>query len=184
MCASIDYGVVAWNPQGSAVVVHRISHGPEGGGSVAYTIVDLAKGTSDSYVVSDNFSPGDGSTPERIYSTKCKDAMTKGNLSLTLLGFKSKFNDTTHACGTSRSNLLSINDVKREALPNEKANKIFKYLGIPNRTGTASIIISNDPDRAILISENGSCSAKCSRLTADKDNKFRVSGDCEREHVD
>lgn len=62
--------VVAWSDKGDAVLVESSSSGPEGGGSLEYSVfgpkvVVQAR-------LSEDLSPGDGSTPEHISAGICR----------------------------------------------------------------------------------------------------------------
>src|SRR5581483_746484 len=90
MCVSTSYEPVAWSPDGQAVLIHEEASGPEGGGSISYLLVDFKKKKSETFAVSSNFSPGDGTEPQTISEDACRQAVTKANAALAKLGFEAK----------------------------------------------------------------------------------------------
>ena len=72
-----DVTLVALADGGESFLVLVSESGPEGGGSSTYKIYDARRGTSASFAVSSDFSPGDGSTPERIPAASCKAAAAR-----------------------------------------------------------------------------------------------------------
>lgn len=135
LCVSKHYEVRAWNRDATAVLIERGSHGPEGGGEKAFLIVDFSGTSFPAQVLSSNFSPGNGSAPQRISKTHCREVVTKTNEALTKLGFEAKL--SPKGCGTdSRTGLLPAKPAKETPL---QLN-----------------------GRRVRIVENGTCSARCS----------------------
>lgn len=64
--------VAAWSTSGLSVLLHERVDGPEGGGSSTYWILDETGEQSSRWQVSSDFSPGNGSTPERISEKECR----------------------------------------------------------------------------------------------------------------
>jgi len=62
----------AWSRDGRGLLIAQIAHGPEGGGSVAMLVVDTATAGVRRFALSNDFSPGDGSTPERVSLADCQ----------------------------------------------------------------------------------------------------------------
>ena len=66
MCIDISYRVMAFSSDGESVLLEENGFGPEGGGSLAYLLLSGAHPWATRFVVTSNYSPGDGSTPETI----------------------------------------------------------------------------------------------------------------------
>lgn len=93
--------VLASSDAGDAALIEFDADGPEGGGSVDYTVVRLGPDAAvwDQSRISDNFSPGDGSTPEHIPVSDCIAAAK--HLQEALTGFKGVV-VTPSACRSDR----------------------------------------------------------------------------------
>ncbi|MBY0415406.1 MAG: hypothetical protein K2Q18_14635, partial [Bdellovibrionales bacterium] len=153
-------------------------HGPEGGGASSYIIVDLEKGESVSVLLSSNFSPGDGSTPEAVSARECKNAIGRGNKTLSKLRFVSRFEDGFLTCPTDRLNLFSNKDSKAQALAKDKLSAVISKLAIENQKRSLVIYLTKDGSEGLVLIDNSSCDAKCLRLKTD--NGLKVAGDCSK----
>ena len=66
---------LAKSDDGKVTLVEVDSSGPEGGGSLVYKLKSASG--EEAFVISSNFSPGDGSRPQSISEKACVDALTK-----------------------------------------------------------------------------------------------------------
>ncbi|MBS2030479.1 MAG: hypothetical protein JST54_21430 [Deltaproteobacteria bacterium] len=66
---------IAKSDDGATTLIQVDSYGPEGGGSLVYKLKS-ARG-EESFVISSNFSPGDGSRPQAISEKACVEALTQ-----------------------------------------------------------------------------------------------------------
>lgn len=88
MSVQSQSSVIAWSDHGDAALIRQDMYGPEGGGSVDYSVVRLGPDGVrwDQAAISNDMSPGDGSTPEHIAASDCADAAKR--LQDALTGFK------------------------------------------------------------------------------------------------
>ena len=61
-----NVSLLAWSVDGEAALLMQHRHGPEGGGSRTYLLVRAKPPGVVRAVVSSDFSPGDGSTPQTV----------------------------------------------------------------------------------------------------------------------
>src|SRR5579872_1641717 len=106
MCVSTSYDPVAWSKDGHAVLIEEVAHGPEGGGSISYLLVDFHKKKAHVFPISSNFSPGDETKPETISEETCRETTAKGNQLLEELGFQARFKADAKYCHKSRDDIL------------------------------------------------------------------------------
>lgn len=92
---------VAWSQGGQAVLLNVDAHGPEGGGSQAYWIMDDRGNESEVWTISSDFSPGDGSRPQVVSVGACKQCATEMKRALDSLGFGVMVKVDASACGTA-----------------------------------------------------------------------------------
>lgn len=69
--------LLAWSSNGNNALLQEVLDGPEGGGALAYLIVSIRPVGVVRAVVSSDFSPGDGSTPQAIGVQACKEALVR-----------------------------------------------------------------------------------------------------------
>jgi hypothetical protein len=65
---------LARSDDGKVVLIERVASGPEGGGSTTY-VLRHANAHEEAFEISSDFSPGDGSTPQRITAAACTAAL-------------------------------------------------------------------------------------------------------------
>ncbi len=79
-----DETTLAHSPDGRSVLVQDEAQGPEGGGSLTYRVTG---GKAHEFVISSDFSPGDGSTPQAVSEKECRARLAELSALLTQLGF-------------------------------------------------------------------------------------------------
>lgn len=67
--------LLAWSTDGQSVLLQKDRDGPEGGGSISYLLLGNAFPRVLQATVSQDFSPGDGSTPQRVSAGSCRKAL-------------------------------------------------------------------------------------------------------------
>ncbi len=72
MCMQGVASVQAFASDGRSVLVSNSQSGPEGGGSLSYTVYTTA-GAAQSFLLSSDFSPGDGSRPQQVPLAQCEE---------------------------------------------------------------------------------------------------------------
>ena len=167
MCVTSQYDPVAWNDDGSAVVLHVSEYGPEGGGSNSYQIIDFKNETDVNYTFSSDFSPGDGSTPQSISIDMCRNRMVEANQTLEKLGFKLQFKGNC----IFRSVTLPITNGRNKTLEKNKVIEIGKIIGFQDSSIDRLVGSSKDGIHFILIEDNDSCSAKCHKVIFNQETK-------------
>jgi hypothetical protein len=65
---------IARAPEGSALY-EVLGHGPEGGGSIGYRIQGKARADRVDFLLSSDFSPGDGSQPQTVSRAVCEQRL-------------------------------------------------------------------------------------------------------------
>lgn len=88
MHTTVQESLVAWSEDGKRFLLYISEHGPEGGGSKAYRLICPGEQLEQTFELSSNFSPGDGSRPETVSDQACREAATKLKQQLRQLGFK------------------------------------------------------------------------------------------------
>ena len=63
--------VIAWSKDGSGALLGVSAQGPEGGGSVNFRVFSAKENVDLAFELSDDMSPGDGSTPQRVWAIQC-----------------------------------------------------------------------------------------------------------------
>ena len=69
-----DASVVAWSKDGSAFLVEKQLHGPEGGGAVIYYFVGTRPQELVAAKLSSDFGDGGGGRPQTVKTPQCRDA--------------------------------------------------------------------------------------------------------------
>ena len=89
LAMSIRYGasVVAWSADGRSALVQLDASGPEGGGSLSYSV--MCKGGSVAVMLQSDFSPDGSSRPEKITEPVCRAELAKLERELKARGFDS-----------------------------------------------------------------------------------------------
>src|SRR5690242_6914333 len=72
-----EVSVLAWSRDGQSVLLDEIADGPEGGGAHSLALVTTAAPHIVRFALSSDFSPGDGSRPQRITVAACTQAARK-----------------------------------------------------------------------------------------------------------
>lgn len=125
--ASAQAAFLAKTSAGNAAIIRVKLRGPEGGGSINYVLADVTNNTPYLFHASNDFSPGDGSTPQQISRAECRSDAKKANRTLKKLGFASRF-DTN--CADDRSNLLKIAEHESAPPAPEEALAMLKTLNV------------------------------------------------------
>lgn len=79
---------IAFSDDGAHVLVQVYARGPEGGGSEAFEILSALPPNRAHFEVSSNFSPGDGSRPQKISTAACTQALRDLDRALKARGFR------------------------------------------------------------------------------------------------
>jgi hypothetical protein len=77
MSIRTSVSLLAWSSNGNNALLQEDRDGPEGGGALAYLIVSTRPVGVVRAVVSSDFSPGGGSTPQVIGVQACKEALAR-----------------------------------------------------------------------------------------------------------
>jgi len=80
--------LLAWSSDGLSFLMEVTRDGPEGGGSLGYSVHDARDGSSRAFTISSDFSPGDGSTPQAIRAAQCKGTAAELARAITGKGIK------------------------------------------------------------------------------------------------
>ncbi len=67
-----DSTLLARSADGATLYEVR-EHGPEGGGALSYRVEGKGRAAATQFLVSSNFSPGDGSRPQRVSAQQCEE---------------------------------------------------------------------------------------------------------------
>lgn len=183
MCVSGEYNQLVWNPAADALLMQKYSYGPEGGGSLAYIIIDVKKNKSSTFVVSSDFSPGDGSRPQRVSISECKANTEAANKILSVLNFKSRLKDGLLSCTLSRKELfkLSEDDVVSVPLPANKIEEVLTAVAFDKTKFDNSLEVhSNSKGVNIFISKNRKCGVNCIRTYKDTSGILLQNTNCEK----
>lgn len=175
MCVSKSFDVLDWNLKGDAVLINKTSHGPEGGGDKSYLIIDFTKKEKNVYTLSSNFSPGDGSKPERVTVSECKERVEKVNEILESKNFKVRLGKNLTTCVASRNIQLEGKDNTENFQLKDKTEEIIKRL--VNKIKTP-VVSSKDNIHFIVYDSKMGCSAKCYKVSL-KDHNY-LEGECIR----
>ena len=164
MCTICQYEPIAWNDNGNAVILHDSEYGPEGGGSDSYQIIDFRNNTNISYTYSSNFSPGDGSKPQTISGSACKNSMDEANQVLKKLDFKLQFEGNC----VFNSVILPFAGTKKNILEKNKVIEIGKMIGISD-SGILDRLVGSSRNgiHFVIIEDNRSCQAKYHKVIFD-----------------
>lgn len=74
--------LLARSGDGAALFEVR-EHGPEGGGALTYRVEGKQRSAAVEFLVSSDFSPGNGSRPQRVSATECEQRLTALGAELT-----------------------------------------------------------------------------------------------------
>lgn len=77
-----DSTLLARSGDGAALFEVR-EHGPEGGGALSYRVEGKRRSAAIEFLVSSDFSPGDGSRPQRVSANECEQRVTALGAELT-----------------------------------------------------------------------------------------------------
>lgn len=77
MSIRTNVSLLAFSRSGESFLLQVSKDGPEGGGSLGYALYDVRRRTVAVFTISSDFSPGDGSTPQRIHAGSCQAAAGK-----------------------------------------------------------------------------------------------------------
>jgi hypothetical protein len=179
-----DFALLAWNPAGSSALLSASLSGPEGGGAESYIIIDFIKQQTQVFTFSNDFSPGDGSSPQQISADSCKKTINEANQALLKFGFNRTLPDS---CDKNRSGIHGLDD-QVAPLENTEAIKVAKGMNLPgaNEPGIERLIadsrlyISGRNDIHFIVIENNlSYTAKCTQYIYDADTKhYKKIGAC------
>jgi hypothetical protein len=70
-----DSTLLARSDDGAALFEVR-EHGPEGGGALTYRVEGKRRSAAVEFLASSDFSPGNGSRPQRVSATECEQRVT------------------------------------------------------------------------------------------------------------
>jgi len=99
--------LLAWSTDGESLLLLQEEHGPEGGGSSTYLVVGTRPPRAVSATVSSDFSPGDGSTPERVPVKACEQGLRQVERALRKLGIKGVAVHVKRCAGKDRAGLVT-----------------------------------------------------------------------------
>ncbi len=146
--------IVAWSEKGDAVLVETAAGGPEGGGTLEYALfgpknVVQAK-------VSNDMSPGDGSTPEHIPAGDCRTAAKALADAVTAAGFVG-VEVHPDKCGGDRNSVVMITSSR--PLPGAgdgvTVTLFDDYAIVKNAVGHRKIDLEKHTDAQVWRAPNG-----------------------------
>ena len=118
--------LISWSIDGLSVLIANDSSGPEGGRSVSFRLIS-AKDRSDLKLgMSNDMSPGDGSTPQRVWAIQCIWRLKKLKSTLNRLNFKGIAFSSGGCFGKNRSSR------KLTKISNGVNKPEYKHVGTPS----------------------------------------------------
>lgn len=132
MFISTDVDIAAWSPDGGSALVSRAESGPEGGGRLAWVVVNAAGAAT--YTLSSTTSPGDGSTPETISAKQCRDAAAQ--LARRLASFDG-VKVRTERCAGKRDAIVEVDAARQAQAQKSWIPEDTRVTGLPERGPTA-----------------------------------------------
>ncbi len=81
---------IAFAPDGLSVLVRVVGHGPEGGGYLRYRVITARKEGNLQVSLSNDASPGDGSTPQQVDAHACRKRLKELKTRMYDLGFRAE----------------------------------------------------------------------------------------------
>jgi hypothetical protein len=101
--------LLGWSEDGRSALLFEARFGPEGGGAFAYLVVSASAPTRSRFEYSSDFSPGDGSRPQRVSAAACRELVSALAALLQKKGF-SGVSAQPAGCDGRRSSLIRIPD--------------------------------------------------------------------------
>jgi hypothetical protein len=80
--------IVAWSDDSASALISVDRSGPEGGGSIGFRLISPKRNIDTEFILSSNFSPGNGSSPQTIPAASCKSSVKALSKLLTKCAFK------------------------------------------------------------------------------------------------
>lgn len=108
--------LVAWSSDGESGLLEIKMESPEGGGSLDYHVISPDSSIDQTFHFSGDFSPGDGSQPQRISSDQCQKELNRLRQTLEKTHFTG-IDLQPEACRSQhRKDFLILSPVLREAV--------------------------------------------------------------------
>lgn len=156
---SVHYtaSVIAWSKDGSSALIERIASGPEGGGSLAYSV--WCGGRSFEVQLSSDFSPGGSELPQTVSVKTCTERVTSLQTALTTRGFDTVKTDATR-CKRRESMVVATESREPAPLTQLKSGKTLSISDgaqvLLETTLPGTALISPSGTMVLLINEESS----------------------------
>ena len=121
--------LLAWSSDGESLLLLEREQGPEGGGSTAYLVVGTGPVRVLRSTVSSNFSPGDGSEPERVPVQDCRRGLKQLASALGKLGFRGVKARPARCALAPRSGLITGAEAARQAVVGSRLGEGGRVVG-------------------------------------------------------
>lgn len=165
--------LLAWSGDGESLLLLKEEHGPEGGGSSTYLVVGTRPPRAVSATVSSDFSPGDGSTPERVPAAACEQGLRQVERALRKLGIKAVEVHVRRCASKDRSGLVTPKTALPRAL---SAVTSGKTVAVGLKQG--AVVVSGPAGTEALLSPSKKVVVVFKELFGDRvlEGVYRLSG--------